>query len=434
MSDKHYIGLDVTSFENTGKHKPISRVTLFVDGKNYYTAGNDTGKEISASCPSATQEMADALLAKLSGYEYQSFEAGAANIDPAAELGDGVTVGSVYGVLSRMNDDGYGYSGISAPGEPEVEDEYPFQSPFYQELKRESTEIYSVISKTAEEIRLEIQNEVEGLSSSFTVELDSIRGEIVGLENAHSEMELTLDEFSVSINGLEDDFTALSLTIDGLTVTDSTGTTKIKGSSIETETLYVDAANISGTLKASQIELDLTGSISFTDLTSDVQDEINDAYSIAADAQSVASDASSLANTAYYNAYSALDGLELLANGQYQGGTFIDGTNIYAPNLYGDTINLMDTYSRVVGTMSLQYSSTYAFDLSSNLSLRMQCAAGYNAYLSNGYAEGSGNVAGVLCSAAGTTRIFGGFVLTQAAYGYSLPTSGTTGQVFFLLE
>lgn len=424
MSDKHYIGLDVTSFENTGKHKPVSRVTLFLDNENYYTAGDDTGKEIIANCPSATQAMADALWAKFKGYEHQSFNADAANIDPAAELGDGVTVGGFYATLSRVKDDGNGYAGIAAPDEPELEEEYPYTSPIQQEIKRQSTEIYSVISKTAEEISLEIVS-LENAFSEMELTLEGYGVRIQDAEGNLAELELATEEFRVSINGLEGDYAELALTLDGLTVTDDEGTTRIKGSSIETDTLFVNAANISGTLKANQVNL--TGAITWGDLATDAQSEITEA-------QTAASDAYDLAYDSYNLSEEALSDLELLANGQYQGGTFIDGTNIYAPNLYGDTITLLDTNSRVVGSMSLQYSSTYAFDLSSKLSLRMQSAAGYNAYLGNGYTEASGNVAGVLCSAAGTTRIFGGFVLTDAAYGYSLPTSGTTGQVFFLLE
>lgn len=404
MSDKHYIGLDVTSFENTGKHKPVSRVTLFLDDENYYTSGDDTGKEITANCPSATQAMADALLAKFKGYEHQSFDADAANIDPAAELGDGVTVGGIYATLSRLKDDGTGYSGLGAADEPELEEEYPYISPIQQEMKRQSTEIYSVISKTAEEIRLEIQNEVEGLSSSIS---------------------LTLEAFSVSINGLEGDFAELSLTLDGLTVTDDEGTTKIKGSSIETETLYVDAANVTGTLKASQINL--TGAITWEDLASDAQSEIDAA-------QTAASNAYGIASSAYNASENALSGLKLLADGKYSGGSFIDKTNIYAPNLYGDTITLLDSNSRVVGTMSLQYSSTYAFDLTSNLSLRLQCAAGFNAFLGNGWSSESGLSAGILADGAGALVLYGKLGATAMSYGSSLPTSGYNGQIYFLLE
>ena len=62
MSDKYYVGSDVTIFADNGKYKPISRVTLLVDDENSLTAGDDTGMEVIANCPHATQQMVNALL------------------------------------------------------------------------------------------------------------------------------------------------------------------------------------------------------------------------------------------------------------------------------------------------------------------------------------------------------------------------------------
>lgn len=50
-------------------------------------------------------------------------------------------------------------------------------------------------------------------------------------------------------------YAKLAVTLEGFTVTDETGTTKISGSSIDTETLSVSAANITDTLTADQIKL-----------------------------------------------------------------------------------------------------------------------------------------------------------------------------------
>lgn len=253
MSDKTFVGLDITGFENTGKYRPVSRVTLLVDDENVYTAGDDTGLELTASCPHATQKMVNALLAQLQGYQYQSFTADAANLDPAAELGDGVTVNGVYSIISQLDDDGRGFPDISSPGEVALEEEYPAAGPMTQEFNRQLADTRSQITKTAEEIQLLVESEINDLSSSFTVQLDNITGRV---------------------NGLDGEFAELSLTLDGLTVTDSTGKTVINGSMIQTSNLYVNAANISGTLQAKQINL--TGAITWGDLDSDVADRIND--------------------------------------------------------------------------------------------------------------------------------------------------------------
>lgn len=173
MSNKYYVGKDVTSFSDNGKYKPISRVTLLVDDENSLTAGDDTGMEVIASCPHATQPMVNALLQTMKGYQYQAYEAGAANIDPAAELGDGVTVGGIYSPLSKLSDDGRGYADISSPGELEMEDEYPSDGYITQEFNRKIAETRSTITKTSEEINLKVEG-IDGRVSDITQTVDGI--------------------------------------------------------------------------------------------------------------------------------------------------------------------------------------------------------------------------------------------------------------------
>lgn len=173
MSEKYYVGKDVTSFSDNGKYKPISRVTLLVDDENSLTAGDDTGMEIVASCPHATQPMVNALLQAMKGYQYQAYEAGAANIDPAAELGDGVTVGDIYSPLSKLSDDGRGYADISSPGELEMEDEYPSGGYITQEFNRKIAETKATITKTSEEINLKVEG-LDGRVSDVTQTVDGI--------------------------------------------------------------------------------------------------------------------------------------------------------------------------------------------------------------------------------------------------------------------
>lgn len=182
MSDKYYVGGDITSFSDNGKYKPISRVTLLVDDKNSLTAGDDTGMEVIASCPHATQPMVNALLQTMKGYRYQAYEAGAANIDPAAELGDGVTVGGIYSPLSKLSDDGRGYAGISSPGESEMEDEYPAGGYITQEFNRKIAETRSTITKTSEEINLKVEG-IDGRVSDITQTVDGISLSVTSASN-----------------------------------------------------------------------------------------------------------------------------------------------------------------------------------------------------------------------------------------------------------
>lgn len=191
MSEKYYVGKDVISFSDNGKYKPISRVTLLVDDENSLTAGDDTGMEVIASCPHATQPMVNALLQAMKGYQYQAYEAGAANIDPAAELGDGVTVGGIYSPLSKLSDDGRGYAGISSPGEAEMEDEYPSKGYITQEFNRKIAETRSAITKTSEEINLKVEG-IDGRVSDITQTVDGISLSVTSASNPDGQTTATI--------------------------------------------------------------------------------------------------------------------------------------------------------------------------------------------------------------------------------------------------
>ena len=323
MSEKYFVGNDITSFSDNGKYKPISRVTLLVDDENSLTAGDDTGMELVASCPHATQSMVNSLLQTVKGYQYQAYEAGEANIDPAAELGDGVTVGGVYSPLSKIIDNGRGYADISSPGEMEMEDEYPSEGYIAQEFNRKIAETRSAITKTSEEINLEIQG-VDGRVSS------------------------------------------LQLTLDGVTITGSDGVTRIKGGMIEANSvtatqidatnLKVKAANITGTLTASQIQ---TSSIFVGDLA----------------------DGSSYATKTYVQDNAGLSASEV----DDAIATYIDGTSITAESLRGRTVDLLASATRSIGSIELVYTSTgYGMSINTDYG-GVQISSGGNVFITSTY-------------------------------------------------
>ena len=344
LSEKFFVGLDITGFEDTGKYRPISRVTLMVDDSNAITAGDDSGLEITATCPHATQEMVNALLSQLQGYQYQSFTADAANLDPSAELGDGVTVSGVYSTLSRLDDDGEGFPDISAPGEVALEEEYPAAGPMTQEFNRQIAQTRSLISKTSEEILLQV-DDLGDQVSSISTKLDSIT---LTVQNGSTSSTIKLMAGSAEISSQTIQMNGL-VTFTGL----QNGTTTIDGACIKTGTIDADRLN-------------LTGSITFGDLSSSVQNDINDAYSMARQAQS---DASSAQST--------------VESWSYGGTTYIDGTRIMtgtvrASTLEGGYIALLSSSERTVGelTMTGASTATYAVDLYSYGALRLTAGSG----------------------------------------------------------
>lgn len=357
MSDKYYVGGDITSFSDNGKYKPISRVTLLVDDENSLTAGDDTGMEVIASCPHATQPMVNALLQTMKGYQYQAYEAGAANIDPAAELGDGVTVGGIYSPLSKLSDDGRGYAGISSPGEAEMEDEYPAEGYITQEFNRKIAETRSTITKTSEAIMLKVE-------------------------------------------GLDGKYTEVKTTLDGLTVTDASGTTKINGSSIKTENLYVDAANIKGTLTADKIQ---ASSISVGDLK----------------------DGSSYATKSYVDSNAGLNANEV----DNAIATYIDSTSITARKLRGQTVELLANSNTKVGELSLVETNVdYGIGIKTLYGgIKLESAT-------NVYLKASGAYGGFITLSNNIVSLGGGeLYIGSQMYGNSLP-AGSWGKLFFLRQ
>lgn len=197
--DSHEVGQDYVNFTDNGKTKPVSRVTLVLDDENVITAGDDTGLELSMSCPYATQPMADAILAQLSGYQYQMYEASAVNIDPAAELGDLVEVNGICSSIDRISDDGLGYPDISAPGKEELEDEYPSTSYVETSFNRKLAQTRSAIEKSAEEIREYVQNDVTNALAEVDVSLEAITQRITDGENKTAEIEAKVDGIKMEV-------------------------------------------------------------------------------------------------------------------------------------------------------------------------------------------------------------------------------------------
>lgn len=209
MLDKFYVGKDITGFTDNGKMRGISRVTFMVDDDKAITAGDDTGLEIRADNPHATQEMANAILEQLKGYQYHMYTADAANIDPAAELGDGVTTSGIYSVISQLDDTGNGYLDLSAPGESELEDEYPTEGPLTQAFNQKLADTRATITKTADEIRLEVK-----------------QGDENTLNTAKSEIKQAVDGISLSVTNGE---TSSSFVLKSGSATLSSGTITFSG-------------------------------------------------------------------------------------------------------------------------------------------------------------------------------------------------------------
>ena len=188
MSEKFYVGLDVMQFEDNGLRQPITSVTFQVDQNNTVSAGDHTGLELYAVCPYATVEMAAVILVQVQGYQYRAYGADSARLDPAAELGGGVDAGGLYSVLAAFQDAGDGYPGISAPGEEELEDEYPYRSATSRELSNDVDSLRAFVSKEIGQLAIQIST-LTGRIEFLTEKVEDISNTVTELESRVSRLE-----------------------------------------------------------------------------------------------------------------------------------------------------------------------------------------------------------------------------------------------------
>lgn len=356
--DKTYLGRRLAEFSPGIASKPISKVELLDEnGDVVGVSGSDTGRTLTALQPDGTNVMAASILAKVSGYKHIGYEGSEALLDPAVELGDAVTVDGIYVPLIAldMTFDPMLAPDISAPDADEIDDEYPYKSPTQRQIERNFAKARSLITKTSEEIMLKVE-------------------------------------------GIDGKYTEVKTTLDGLTVTDASGTTKINGSSIKTDNLYVAAANIKGTLTADQIQ---TGSIRVGDLK----------------------DGSSYATKTYVDNNAGLSASEVDSAIE----TYIDETSITAEKLRGRTVELLASSNQSIGSIELAYTTT-GYGIAINTTYGgIQLNSGGKIYLSA--------YDGAFITLSDVVSLGGGPLLVGSKmYGPSLPSNPQYGQLFFLLQ
>ena len=131
-----------------------------------YFAGNENGRVLEIRNPFGTQAMANNILAGIQGYQYQPLSADAALLNPAAEMGDGVTVNGVYsGIFVRATQFGrLMASDIEAPTDEEIEHEFAIESPTDRQYTRFVRQTKSMITQT----NLAIEAEVSARTAADT--------------------------------------------------------------------------------------------------------------------------------------------------------------------------------------------------------------------------------------------------------------------------
>ena len=203
----------------------------------------------------------------------------------------------------------------------------------------------SKITQTAAEIRSEVSAEVTDLNATIVNTETGIR-DTINIEVANLDSKITQTATSI-----QTDVSAKFKTVDGEIERFSTFKQTVEGFSF---------MGTGGTVKISGGDINLTGAISFSDLSdattkqqeiNNISDTANSALNTANSASSTASNAQTLANTAISDASNAYDAAtsakgvaKSIANGKYLNGTFIDGKSIKSPLIEGNEIKVYGTF------------------------------------------------------------------------------------------
>ena len=225
------------------------------------------------------------------------------------------------------------------------------------------SDLDSKITQTAAEIRSEVSAEVTDLNATIVNTETGIR-DTINVEVANLDSKITQTATSI-----QTDVSAKFKTVDGEIEKFSTFKQTVEGFSF---------MGTGGTVKISGGDINLTGAISFSDLSDATtkQQEIDGIGSTADSALDLATTANGTANTALetangaaddaYDASSrattAINNAKKLANGTYSGGTFIDGTSINSPVIVGGELFAVDetSYAQMTSNGLYMYTNGHA--------------------------------------------------------------------------
>lgn len=183
MADRVFVGDRATNVDISPTFNTYSKVIIHISDDKAITVGNNTGRTLELDNPFGTKKMAQDILTRLSGYQYQPYKADDALLNPAAEVGDTISVSSAYGMMfTRSRQFGrLMTANISAPCDEEINHEYTYESPQERKFTRVTSELSASIVLTQESIASEVlRREEQGdeFSSRLKQTADSITSEV----------------------------------------------------------------------------------------------------------------------------------------------------------------------------------------------------------------------------------------------------------------
>ena len=282
MSDVISLGNKITTLNASSRYNSFACVRIYIDDKTYYEAGNNTGRTLEIDNPFGTQQMADNLLAIMSGqageanegiaYRYQPYTANGALLNPAAEIGDFINAKGVYGCIfnRKVTFGRLQKADLESPTDEEINHEYKFETPAERKYKRVTAEMRTSIAVNAQEIALEASARKTAdseMDSKFSVKAEEISAS-VEQRVPQSGGSNTSDSFSWSLTATGHNWYAngsstpvMSITATGLSVkgqiTATSGT--IGGFTIGSNKLQYNNLNWGDTDKSTGVYIGTSG-------------------------------------------------------------------------------------------------------------------------------------------------------------------------------
>lgn len=207
MSDVINVRKSLSSLEKQDTFNGYSKVVVVVSDEMEYSAGTDSGRTLTLDCPWGTQKMAEDILSRIQGFQYQPYTADGAHIDPAAEIGDGFAAGNLYsGIYSKNVSHGALYTAnVSAPGGEKINYKYEYKTPTQRKIKRHYSEMKSTFKVQADKISAEVSARIEQgdeLTSRLDIQSDQISARVTktGGDSSSFGWELLNDSWTVKAN------------------------------------------------------------------------------------------------------------------------------------------------------------------------------------------------------------------------------------------
>ena len=221
LSESVFIGRSASGYTTTPELPKYTKVRINVDDESCYEAGSGDNV-LELDCPWGSQQMANDILESIGEFVYRPYDTDWARLDPAAELGDGVTINGIFSgiYVNETNFSTLMAARISAPQENMVDHEYPYKSLAERKTSRQiaqtkaslrvntdsiaaevtarkksDTELRSAISLNADSISAEVSARTSGeteMKSSIKANADSLAAEVSARKSGESEMKSSI--------------------------------------------------------------------------------------------------------------------------------------------------------------------------------------------------------------------------------------------------